>query len=1151
MLVFDDARLKDSIIFVIFLSGFHISISYLLPFKVQIFASVIFIIGIYLVLFKPDGEKKKVYPLKLKLRLHDVLIKEYGSKLKGQQLEPRERFIQEGIPFDISDELHNIINLIIESFVLTWFQRLNEDVEHTFVLAVKDLLINIIIKLQRGLVNTDVTEVLLLKVIPLVTDYLNNYSDATQSVLLTSKRADISLNVAVEFNKRNKVHHALSLRATKHDQEIESYIKKRLEVILPQLLDEKEMNSPFVPVLLRDLITASICVPIIAKFSSADQWNLRIIDISQRILEERYKIYAVREILLKEITEQDKLKLGFDADTAIQDVPNFNFLNDPSSNVFEFYLKSLSLLDNVITIRFKLFQLIKLISKFEYEPELKRSKAVAYSRIVLSLNLIENKLNYLQQNELADISYSKLTRYISKNLSKSVSMFNRYCHAIRIEDVVNDKSNFNIFKEFLRDNYNESGYVLVEYCEIIDKIKNPLEHFNSNEFSVVFTKLNIAELLQIIATFFKGKRLEMMRTLDAGLVENIILFSTCGEVTQESCILCRKSLLILQDEAEKVLAQKYFEIFKNTDMFLIMISLPSFTYTSVYYNHFEETTPEKEHLTRKNDRTVLYNSKINQKLERVINDDSNNELHRKSYDPSNIMATSREENDVELYKDFLQQDEPHKINKRLISERILSTVQNISFGIDNNRLGNSVKEIKNKLAALTISIDGIEKEIHLLDHLILKANLTDNRKQLKLLQRSRSSLIKELHEAETSKQQYLLEENFHRLYLRTNIAINSYYIDDLTEKNKAVTYYLIHVKYNMNESIRTWEIPRRFNEFVMLNSYLKNQHQTSMRNIVKSGIFPSKITLSLKYQVSKTLLIEERIVRLENYLSQLLSIPEICDDDIFRTFLTTATPFSLDEVSYVSTITSVDDISKTDNPHGTNSIDGNKIHLAYSSENELDPDTLLNDSYEEAGDNMLANNGSSRGSKGSYQKLKQDINSMNAADFQKSDLQGSKKSFIKPICDLFIAIYKYDSKGTTWIRGRAILTILKQLLGSTIDKYLKVHIKKLESEQTIYHVLHMFKESIWGEEGVLKRKQTADYGIARDSIERERAKNDSLIQLQKLMIELSGKVVGLNNSKIAAIRIHGMLQNRYLNTSLLLEIFDFFIDETILKNKGT
>nr|CAA47014.1 MDM1-protein [Saccharomyces cerevisiae] len=416
---------------------------------------------------------------------------------------------------------------------------------------------------------------------------------------------------------------------------------------------------------------------------------------------------------------------------------------------------------------------------------------------------------------------------------------------------------------------------------------------------------------------------------------------------------------------------------------------------------------------------------------------------------------------------------------------------------------------RDNIASLTISIDQIEKELELLRHLILKADLTNNQMQLKILKKSQRTLLKELEMKELLKQQYMVRENGNSLFRKTKIYIRSYFSENSSNGLKEITYYIINIHHFNNGQVSSWDMARRYNEFFELNTYLKKNFRDLMRQL--QDLFPSKVKMSLKYHVTKTLLYEERKQKLEKYLRELLSISEICEDNIFRRFLIDPTPFKLNK-EYMH-----DDILEE------------PLHEPIGSSNSTSNSSSVVDlqSSEDGGELNF------------YEDERHFFTDSGYPFYSQN------KSFVKQICDLFISLFALNKANAGWLRGRAIITVLQQLLGSTIEKYIKVSIQKLRSEDQVFEAIVTFKNMLWGDNGLFERKRNETAEATRSEGEKLRTEQLALTSLQRLFADSCGRVVGLRDSHEAARRVHAMLQNPYLNASLLLEALDAILLDII------
>lgn len=568
-----------------------------------------------------------------------------------------------------------------------------------------------------------------------------------------------------------------------------------------------------------------------------------------------------------------------------------------------------------------------------------------------------------------------------------------------------------------------------------------------------------------------------------------------------------------------------------------MISSADFTKNDIYLKYFNSNSLENEIVSSMdripNPVRILTNPCINEALESIVNTHKTSDNRESTILNSNKSGTPFEPPKPKLFQEGGVTD--YEDLDTVIEHDDTSIVSNSNVSMSSNDTNISQEQYfdrsfklvntKEEIAKLTISIDQIFQELELLKHLTLKAELTNNQSQLMLLKKSERSLTRDLKGRELLKQQYLVQENVNSLFGKTQICIPSYFIDNHTLNLREIAYYIINVRHKYNDQVTTWEIPRRYNEFFMLHCYLKKNYKSLMKNLdEENDIFPAKVNMSLKYHISSTFLYEERKKMLESYLKLLLDISEICRDDIFRMFLTSSAPFAVRMNSENVTLmhghqssSSSSSINSVNSRLGSKSREKRKSYLDETETREADNVTEAN--YAISDDNGQ-------------------LHSTKGATFM-----SGRKSIIKPVCDLFMSIFRLDRSNSNWLRGRAILTVLQQLLGDTIEKHIKKTLAKLQSENQVHDILISLKDSLWGPNGSFERKRKHGLEPPRTEGEKARTSADSQIIIQQLFTELCGKVVGLRTSQEAAVRLHGLLQNKYLTSSLLLELFDVILTE--------
>ncbi|GAV55946.1 hypothetical protein ZYGR_0AZ01180 [Zygosaccharomyces rouxii] len=1040
---------------------------------------------------------------------------------------------------EISREVENIVNLIIRDFINTWFSHINDNPSSDFPQTVRIILLGCVEKLQFLLHGKDEASLIVLKLLPLISKYFDAFCLAREAVMADmtfarDEEINMELGVAVEFNKNIKLHRALSLRSNCLNRDISQYAKLRMENFLPFIVVRKELSSPYVGILLREILSSCIVEPIIIKFSDPDAWNLKLISISEKILEEYDQVDEIRKILSKEVEEQ-RNPINDTAKNERQSI-KLELVPNLSNEQFEDFLRQISYFTSFIDLQSTKYSILTKLLRLKKFDGLSKNLLGYKKRLFLSLNLVQTRLLYVNdRSHLKKIRLRDPNTRGAFNAEKELEQFETFLGTVALEDILQENYCLSFFQKFLRENALEDGITYLEYWKLIEGLKNPLENTVTESISVSICDTESSNFKTQVLKFFEGDHLATMSSLSHELVKDIAQFK--GTNIDDSMLSSeRRSMLLLQDKAQEALNRSFFPQYKESSFFLEMISSPGFASTDVYARLIDLPAADKADAKLRTKKSIdavriLTHPDISDALDRILNDKNSRRKSRSKPETKTTWETLfGNDDDVDsdrIFNDTLfnnddrcetiesifgnQEEETHDSG-----ESLLSGINPFSQGhqkLSSDKLQDSTHtftSLKDDIAKLTLAIDDIEKELELLDHLILKADLTNNQNQLKLLRKSQKVLLKDLDNKELLKQQCLVQENANSLYGKTKICIRSYYVDNQLEYGREVAYYLINVEHVHQGQVTAWEIPRRFNEFFKLNSTLKKKYRSQVKHLQKRDIFPEKIKMSLKYHVSKVLLYEERKTRLERYLRELLAIPEICQDNLFRVFLTDSASFKAGEEM----------LGKPP----LRSVEGSNADLSHKRESSTDFQTRQIDANYEEELNFYEDD------RNFYHNKETGQNSQN-------------KSFVKPICDLFISVFSLNRSNSGWLRGKTIITVLQQLLGSTIEKYVKNSIRKLRDDDQILRTIFLLKDSLWGPDGVLAKKRMASSNEERTKGEKARTQADSQAILQSLFAETCGKVIGLRTAREAGFNIHSMVQNQFLMASLLLEILDTVLDE--------
>lgn len=391
-----------------------------------------------------------------------------------------------------------------------------------------------------------------------------------------------------------------------------------------------------------------------------------------------------------------------------------------------------------------------------------------------------------------------------------------------------------------------------------------------------------------------------------------------------------------------------------------------------------------------------------------------------------------------------------------------------------------------EIAKLELEIQRLSQQLQVLTPLLNKAELTNNLGEIKILMRSKASLEKEISYKELQKQQYMVQENDNSLYGRSRAAIQSYIIGN--EGNKEFVLYIVEVQRLSSESPDTvtagWIVARRYSQFLKLHEYLKQKYPR-----VGQAKFPKRAVLVLKFQQRQVA--EMRKVALSEYLGELLSVPEVCCDRAFRAFLSSENLSVRKSQVFEERPSARSNIERMANTlYGPSQMNPQMIANLSEMQDELRK-------YEEVGERDL---------------------------------------FVKPICDALILLFELNTT-KTWLRGRALVVILQQVFGTTIERKVYEFVELQSDEENVLDCLAALEQQLFP--GGRFRNPPA----ARSVYEQSATKQEARVLFDVFFHETCARLFGLANTMRAASGLFSMMQNEVLNQHLLFELLDVVLTE--------
>lgn len=304
----------------------------------------------------------------------------------------------------------------------------------------------------------------------------------------------------------------------------------------------------------------------------------------------------------------------------------------------------------------------------------------------------------------------------------------------------------------------------------------------------------------------------------------------------------------------------------------------------------------------------------------------------------------------------------------------------------------------------------------------------------------------------------------------------------------------------------SWAVPRRYSEFHELHHRLRLRYP-SVRHLE----FPRR-RMVMKLQRD---FLHKRRVALEAYLQQLLLLPEVCRSRDLRAFLSQRAIVSSDENSREGE--NKDIVTRIYNSvaDGMDDFLGN---IAV-----LDQLSTAGQNLISAATNQLSSPQPGLGSEDSVTAAEAEAE-LNA--FEDRELE----PFVKPICDIFLEVFEL-TRGNNWLRGRAVVVVLHQLLGGTIERKVRENAKSYIQDESLLRYISLVRDTMWPN-GKLRESKV------RSQSEKLKSRTEASVMLATLIPDLAASVVGRANAQAAARRLFAVTNNQRLNVHLIYTILD-------------
>ena len=1110
--------------------------------------------------------------------------------------------------FVVSQALDSLIGLVLRDFVSSWYQSITKN--PAFVNEVDKNIRAALVKIRDRILNEDMINVGVSKIVPLVTAHLREFDQAEKAVRGRSLNRNITeseeleLAIAAKY-KDGKLHPAAALAYSDTKTVQQEHLRKILIRILPDLLSPSMMASRATLVVIKELVACAVLFPIVQLLADPDTWNQIVEAYGRTALQDRKTVRRMRAALDQHASPTPRNRTE-------QDLPRLG--SNDSERAFERFVRAIRKTKNLSDARkFR----SSIASQVQRESMVENQDPVYLRRLEMAKRVLDQKIAKLAQN--GSMAFPVEPRPDVRPMPATKP------RQWSLVEIMHTASGLSYFMEYMDRLHHMS---MVQFWVVVDGFRNPLEDDFGDELNPGthqnWTDADRMDIAQISEKYMLKAELNIPQESKEAIKA---FLAASRRATSQQYRAARTAVLAAQSAVLEELETRYLPSFQKSDLFYkfqasseAAAAQPHMQSTGSRTDinepsllHATKTPPQPPSIARTNSqpvarakdprRAAVSSSDVRSLASSQLFDDA--DLPKRSggsiplfddgYDTdalahstaslghesingdsmdqgqvienmeaamNNIMTDSpldesvgydddtlfgspisatKSSRNIESPRtslDFPTMDQGSKSKPSLATLGLVNTASRIGVFTDNDLFQDEQKFIEDEyvdnddhknngvdedeiheagpgdlglaeaITALNNDIERLVSQESIVDTLTRKAELTNNVAELRILNKSKASLQREIRRKELQRQQYIVQESDNSLYGRSSISIKSVVVGR-EDDGREFALYVIEVQRDAGDQMpgAIWAIPRRYSEFHELHQRLRRRYPST-----RSLEFPRRRVV-MKFQKQ---FLQNRRLALEHYLQQLLQMPDVCRSRELRSFLSQ------------STISSQEDMSKESNAQDI-------VSRIYNSVTEGMDEFLGNvsviDQLSAAGQNLMSAATNQLGmSQGDIVPL--DAGPVAEAEAELAAFEDRElEPFVKPICDVFLETFELN-RGNNWLRGRAVIVVLHQLLGGTIERKIREIVTSFVQEDSLIRYIDMIKETMWPGGGKIRDSKP------RTAAEKKKSRSEAALLLATLIPDLAGNVVGRANGQAAARRISATMNNARLNQHLIFTILD-------------
>lgn len=396
--------------------------------------------------------------------------------------------------FIINDTLNNIVSLILRDFVESWFAKISSN--KIFVASLRHEFTYIIQMLHNRLKDVDFSDLVVHNLTPILADHVDKFLTAQEITKnkkvakTTEKVTDVNDDTVLASNyNRGLLHAGIKLNSETPDTDISTYISGVVDRILPYLLEEDEIKSAPVRILIRELLSCCVLNPVCSMLTDPDFYNQIVVSNLSKQMKDRNNVKKFRNVLRRHSMSFNNMALPA---SEVNDILQFKVSIDTPKHDFEKILQMVERsTDKQSLLRYKYYILLRNEKLLRLNPTLQIEESKTMQKYAKRCNTLLDAINYkIREITEGEDKRKADTENIATTDHLEFLPQNSLVKDLSLHEILSSPTRLKYFTSYMQ--LRGDRQILLDFWLSAENLRNPLE-YNSVQAKPSLAHVNNSE----------------------------------------------------------------------------------------------------------------------------------------------------------------------------------------------------------------------------------------------------------------------------------------------------------------------------------------------------------------------------------------------------------------------------------------------------------------------------------------------------------------------------------------------------------------------------------------------------------------------------------------------------------------------------------